>query len=274
MNPLLDIRSLTTAFINKNNMLKAVDDIHFSLNSGETLALVGESGSGKSITALSILRLVPAPGKIISGEIYFNDQHLLNLSEKQMRNIRGRHIGLILQDSGSALNPVMKVGEQIAEIYRHHFKFDRKKAFSATVDLLAKVKLSNAELLYHAYPHQLSGGMRQRVLIAGAIACKPALVIADEPTSALDASLQSEILALLNDLKREMDLSLLLISHDLAMVSQIADRVAVMQNGKIVEQNTTEKLFTEPEHMYTKKLLNAIPKIEFGAVNSSADKQL
>ncbi len=274
MKPLLDIQSLTTAFINKNNMLKAVDDIYFSLNSGETLALVGESGSGKSITALSILRLVPAPGKIISGEILFRGENLLTFSEQQIRSIRGRHIGLILQDNGSALNPVMRIGEQIAEIFRYHFKFDRKKARHTTIDLLEKVKLPNADSLYHAYPHQLSGGMRQRVLIAGAIACKPALVIADEPTSALDASLQSEILTLLSDLKREMNLSLLLISHDLAMVSQIADRVAVMQNGKIVEQNSTEELFTQPQHFYTKKLLNAIPKIDFEMPRNTNTKQL
>ena len=263
MNSMLDIKSLSTVFTGKNGRLTAVDGMNLQIDPRETVALVGESGSGKSVTALSILRLVPPPGKITNGEIFFNGKDILRLPESEMRAIRGKEIGLILQDALSALNPVMRVGEQIAEVYRHHFRMDRKSAKIAAMELMEKVRLSNVEQLYHAYPHQLSGGMRQRALIAIALACRPKLVIADEPTTALDVSLQSQILSLLNELKSDFGLALLLITHDLAIVSQMADRVAVMYAGQILEQNETARLFKNPRHPYTGALIRSIPRIDF-----------
>ncbi len=263
MNALLDIKLLSTVFVSKKVSLTAVDGLNLEIYPKETVALVGESGSGKSVTALSILRLVPPPGKIINGKIFFKGNDILRLPESQMREIRGKEIGLILQDALSALNPVMRVGEQIAEVYRHHFRMKRKSAEFAAMELMEKVRLSNVAQLYRAYPHQLSGGMRQRVLIAIALAGRPKLVIADEPTTALDVSLQSQILSLLNELKAEFGLALLLITHDLAIVSQMADRVAVMYAGQILEQNKTAQLFKNPRHPYTAALIRSIPRINF-----------
>ncbi|MFQ5651534.1 MAG: ABC transporter ATP-binding protein [bacterium] len=265
MKPLLKIRSLKTYFFKKEGTLRAVDGVDLEINPGETLALVGESGSGKTVTVLSIFRLVPPPGRIVAGAIEFRGSNLLTLPEKQMSSIRGKEIGFVLQDALSALNPVMRVGEQIAEIFRHHFSVNRAGAKHRTLELMKKVQLPNGEQLYHAYPHQLSGGLRQRVLIAIALACQPALVVADEPTTALDVSIQSQILSLLQELKEEFKISLLLITHDLGIVAQMADRVAVMYAGKIVEQATTEQLFTHPLHPYTEALLNSIPRINFSS---------
>jgi ABC-type dipeptide/oligopeptide/nickel transport system ATPase component len=261
---LLKIQGLKTYFFKPNETLRAVDDIDLEIYPGETLALVGESGCGKTTTAQSIFRLVPAPGRIVGGAIEFRGQNLLRLPEKHMASIRGKEIGLILQDPLSALNPVMHVDKQIAEMIHHHFDLDRKTAKPRTFELMEKIRLPNAGMLYNCYPHQLSGGQRQRILIAIALACRPALLVADEPTSALDVSLQCQILALLKELKRDFQLSLFLITHDLGVVAQIADRVAVMYAGKIVEQSTTEALFVAPRHPYTVALLQAIPRIAFG----------
>lgn len=260
MKPLLEIKALKTYFPKKEGTLRAVDDLDLQIHAGETLALVGESGSGKTVTALSIFRLVPPPGKIIDGRVEFLGKNLLELSEKEMSAIRGRQMGLILQEPLSALNPVMRVGEQIAEILRHHFSMKRKHAKSRAMEMMESVQLPNVTKLYRAYPHQLSGGQRQRVLIAMALAGRPALVVADEPTTALDVSIQSQILALLKQLKEELKIALLWISHDLSVVAQMADRVAVMYAGKIVEQASAKELFTDPRHPYTEALLNAIPR--------------
>jgi len=263
MEPLLRIESLKTYFFKKEGVLRAVDDLDLEILPGETLALVGESGCGKTVTALSIFRLVPPPGQIIDGTIEFRGHNLLSMSEKQMRSIRGKEMGLILQDPLSALNPVMCVGEQISESLRYHFSMKRKRAKLQALELMERVRLPNVEMIYKSYPHQLSGGLRQRVLIAIALACKPALVVADEPTTALDVSIQSQILALLKELKEEFQISLLLITHDMGVVAEMADRVAVMYAGKIVEQAATQPLFKQPLHPYTEALLNAIPRIEF-----------
>ncbi|MFQ5604693.1 MAG: ABC transporter ATP-binding protein [bacterium] len=274
MNSLLCLRSLKTYFYKKDGILKAVDGIDLEITCGQTLALVGESGSGKTITALSIFRLVPSPGKIVGGAIEFKGRNLLTLSEKEMTAVRGRQMGLILQDPLSALNPVMRVGEQIAEVFRHHFSMKNKPARHAALALMERVKLPNVQQNYRAYPHQLSGGMRQRVLIAMALACRPALVIADEPTTALDVSIQSQILSLLKELKDEFQLALLLITHDLGIVARMADQVAVMYAGKIVEQAPVADLFTEPLHPYTQALLRAIPNIDFNRKAPNRDFHL
>lgn len=263
MAPLLKIRGLKIHFFKAREIFRAVDGIDLEIHSGETLALVGESGCGKTTTALSIFRLVPSPGRIVEGAIEFRGSDLLALPERQMASIRGREMGLIFQEPLSALNPVMRVGEQIAEVIRHHFGAPRRQARQEALELMAKVQLPEAEAIYGQYPHQLSSGLRQRVLIAIALACRPALVVADEPTSALDVTIQSQILALLKKLKEELRLALLLITHDLGVVAQLADRVAVMQAGKIVEQAATAALFASPRHPYTRQLLDAIPRLAF-----------
>ncbi len=263
MDVLLNIESLTVQFPKHRRLLTAVDNIELKMTKGETLALVGESGCGKTVTALSVIRLVPLPGSIVEGKIEFKNKNILTLSEKQMSMIRGKEIGIILQDPLSALNPVMVVGNQIAEVLRTHFSYNRKEARNRTIELMEKVQLPNGSDIYNTYPHQLSGGQRQRVLIALALSCNPALLIADEPTTALDVSIQSQILSLLQELKNEFHLSLLLITHDLSIVAEMADRVAVMYAGKIVEQARVHDLFTKPKHPYTKALLQAIPQIDF-----------
>ncbi|RME00265.1 MAG: ABC transporter ATP-binding protein [Calditrichaeota bacterium] len=259
MLPLLKVESLKVHYFLKGITVPAVEQVGFEIRRRETLALVGESGCGKSTVALSLFKLVPYPGRILAGSIQFNGRELMSCSEKQMSRIRGKEMGLILQDSLSALNPVMRVGEQIAEVLRHHFSLSKKTARHRTIGLMERVQLPNAEKIYRAYPHQLSGGQRQRVVIAMALACRPALLVADEPTTALDVSIQSQIMALLQQLKAEFELSLLLISHDLAVVAQIADRVAVMYAGKIVERGTVRQVFQEPLHPYTRGLLQAMP---------------
>jgi len=262
MGALLNIQLLKTQFHKKQGIVKAVDGVDLEIHPGETLSLVGESGCGKSITGLSIMRLVPPPGRIVTGSIGFKNRNILNLTEKQMAKIRGKEIGLILQDPLSALNPVLTVGIQISEVIRTHFSVRRKEAKRRALDLMEKVQLPNVSSLYDSYPHQLSGGLRQRVLIAIALSCSPSLVIADEPTTALDVSIQSQILFLLKNLKKEFQISLLLITHDFSVVSEMADQVAVMYAGKIVEQAKTYDIFKNPIHPYTKSLLDAIPKLD------------
>lgn len=263
MKPLLTVENLQVSFLKQKEETRAVNKISFEIFPGETLALVGESGCGKTTTALALFRLVPHGGRIVAGAITLRERNLLALSEKRLNAIRGKEMGLILQDALSALNPVMKVGEQIAEVLRRHLALDKKAAKQQALAWMEKVQLPHAVKMYDRYPHQLSGGQRQRVLIAIALACRPALVVADEPTSALDVSVQSQILALLKELKNELQLAVLWITHDLAVVSQIADRVAVMHAGKIVETAATATLFTQPRHAYTKSLLAAVPKIGF-----------
>lgn len=263
MMPMLQIQNLNTFFQQNDGLFQAVCGLDLEINKGETVALVGESGSGKTMTALSILQLVPPPGKIVDGQILFRHENLLDYSEKEMQRLRGRHIGLIMQDPLGALNPVIRVGEQVAEVLRHHFKYPRAKAKAEALDMLRTVQLDHVDKIYKKYPHQLSGGERQRVLIAIALACRPELLIADEPTTALDVTIQSQILTLLKSLKEQFHLSLLLITHDLGIVAELADRIAVMYAGKIVEHAATPDLFKEPRHPYTQLLLQAMPKVPF-----------
>ena len=263
METLLQIEGLKTHFFKREGIVKAVDGVDLDIKSGKTMALVGESGSGKSITALSILRLVPAPGRTVSGTVAYRGSDLMGLSEKEMSMIRGREIGLILQDPAASLNPVMRVGEQVSEVIRTHFRIRRSEARDRAMGLMEKVQLPNVSRLYDGYPHQLSGGLKQRALIAAALACQPALLIADEPTTALDVSIQSQILILLKELKDVFRLSLLLISHDLSIVHEMADRIAVMYAGRVVEEAAMKDLFQKPVHPYTRALLNAVPKIAF-----------
>ena len=258
---LLQIKGLKTIFLTENGLLPAVDNISFTIKSGEILGLVGESGCGKSVTALSILRLISPPGKITEGEIIFEGSDLLELSEKQMQKVRGRKISMIFQEPMTSLNPVLSVGNQIGETLIIHKGYKKKEARLAAIDLLKAVKIPDAEKRVDQYPHQLSGGMRQRVMIAMAIACRPALLIADEPTTALDVTIQAQILDLLKTLRAEFGLSILLITHALGVVAEVADRVIVLYAGKIVEEAPVRELFENPQHPYTIGLLDSIPKL-------------
>ena len=223
---------------------------------------MGESGCGKSITSLSILRLIPTPpGRIVSGEVKFKGQDLLKLSDRQMRSIRGHQISMIFQEPMTALNPVFTVGEQIAEVFRIHRKMNRREAFNAAVEIMEKVRIPAAPQRAREYPHQLSGGMRQRIMIAMALACDPDLLIADEPTTALDVTVQAQILALMDDLQQRTGASIILITHDLGVIAEVADRVAVMYAGEIVEESDVNQIFSDPLHPYTKGLLRSIPQM-------------
>jgi peptide/nickel transport system ATP-binding protein len=253
--PLLDVANLSIAF----GPHPAVKNISFQIHPGEVLGLVGESGSGKSATSLALLRLLPDTAQV-TGTITFADEDLLSLSTESMRRHRGRNIAMIFQEPMTALNPVMPVGTQIAEaVQTHHPELSRKLIKAKALEAMHQVALPDPESRYSNYPHQFSGGQRQRILIAMAIVNRPRLLIADEPTTALDVTVQAQIIALLNDLRRTHNLSILFISHDLAVISQIASRVAVMQHGQIVEQATTEALFHNPRHPYTRRLLASAP---------------
>ncbi|HYJ87865.1 MAG TPA: ABC transporter ATP-binding protein [Pyrinomonadaceae bacterium] len=241
--------------------MKAVDGVTFHLDAGELLGLVGESGCGKSITALSIMRLIAPPGKIAGGELTFDGKNLLKLSDAEMRQIRGDDIAMIFQDPMTSLNPVFTVGEQIAEALRLHRKLSRKEARAAAIEAMREVSIPDPARRINDYPHQLSGGMRQRVMIAMALACDPKLLIADEPTTALDVTIQAQILELLEELRQHRELAVLLITHDLGVVAEVADRVAVMYTGRIVEQSSVEELFARPKHPYTEGLLRSVPKL-------------
>jgi peptide/nickel transport system ATP-binding protein len=256
---LLAVRNLVVVFPGPTGDSPVVNDVSFEIRKGETLGLVGESGSGKSMTALSILRLVPPPGQIAGGAIELDGQNLLTLPEPAMREVRGARISLIFQEPMTALNPVFTVGDQIGEALLVHRRANRRGARGRAIELLAAVGITDPERRVDDYPHQLSGGMRQRVMIAIALACEPPLVIADEPTTALDVTIQAQILDLLRELKARLGLSLLLITHDLGVVAEMADRVAVMNNGRIVEQAAVRDLFRTPQHPYTRALLEAIP---------------
>lgn len=261
MNTLLEVKSLRTVFFTEDGEVPAVNDISFSIGSGEILGLVGESGCGKSVTSLSILRLLSPPGRIVSGQIMFEGIDLLQLSEGEMETIRGNKISMIFQEPMTSLNPVMTIGKQVAETLIVHKNLSKKEAMDRAVQLLMDVRIPDPERRVGEYPHQLSGGMRQRVMIAMAIACKPALLIADEPTTALDVTIQAQILELLKQLRDEYQLSILLITHALGVVAEVADRVAVMYAGKIVEQAPVKEIFSNPLHPYTIGLLDSIPKI-------------
>jgi oligopeptide/dipeptide ABC transporter ATP-binding protein len=258
---LLEVRNLKTQFPTRAGLVRAVDDVSFSIDRGELLGLVGESGCGKSMTALSIMRLIAPPGKIANGEIVFEDRDLLKLSNREMRDVRGNDIAMIFQDPMTSLNPVFTVGEQIAEALRLHRNLSRKDARATAVAAMREVAIPDPELRADDYPHQLSGGMRQRVMIAMALACDPKLLIADEPTTALDVTIQAQILELLNHLRQTRELGVLLITHDLGVVAEVADRVCVMYTGKIVEESPVDELFARPKHPYTEGLLRSVPKL-------------
>ncbi len=258
---LIEIRNLTTHFVIAVGRVRAVDGISFSVSTGETMALVGESGWGKSVTGLSIMRLIPEPpGKIAGGEIIYQGRDLLKLSEKQMRRMRGNEIAMIFQEPMSSLNPVYSVGSQIVEAIKLHQNIKGKAAWERAVEMLGRVGIADASRRVRAYPHQLSGGMRQRVLMAIALSCDPAILIADEPTAALDVTIQAQILDLLKQLQKRNNMGVLLISHDLAVVAEYADTVAVMYLGRIVESAPARDLYDHPRHPYTMALLSAIPE--------------
>ncbi|HKQ08804.1 MAG TPA: ABC transporter ATP-binding protein [Blastocatellia bacterium] len=258
---ILEIKNLSTHFPTRAGVVRAVDDVSFAIPRGSTLALVGESGSGKSVTSLSIMRLIQPPGRVVSGEILFDNQNLLSLDMDAMRRLRGREIAMIFQDPMTSLNPVYTVGDQIAEAVQLHEGLPRKQAWARAVEMMGRVRIPDAERRAADYPFQLSGGMRQRVMIAMALACNPRLLIADEPTTALDVTIQAEILELLRALKDEFKLSMLLITHDLGVVAETADRVAVMYAGRIVEEAPVRELFGAPRHPYTEGLLRSVPRL-------------
>jgi oligopeptide/dipeptide ABC transporter ATP-binding protein len=258
--PLLEITNLATAFPTQTGLARAVDDVSLSVDRGQVLGIVGESGCGKSITSLSILRLIPPPGKIIAGKILLNGQNLLDLPESQMRSIRGNKIALIPQDPMTSLNPVYTVGAQIMEAIELHQKVSKQEAKKRAVEVLDQVRIPEAKARIDEYPHQFSGGMRQRVMIAMALACNPELIIADEPTTALDVTVQAQILDLLKDIQKEKGTAIVLITHDLGVVAQMCDAVAVMYAGAVVEFASVKDLFAHPKHPYTIGLLNSIPK--------------
>jgi peptide/nickel transport system ATP-binding protein len=261
MAHLLEVNNLQTHFPTRSGLVRAVDGVSFYLDRGELLGLVGESGCGKSITALSVMRLIAPPGKIVNGEILFDGKDLLTLSDADMREMRGDDIAMIFQDPMTSLNPVFTVGEQIAEALRLHRKMTRKQARQATIEAMREVAIPDPARRLDDYPHQLSGGMRQRVMIAMALACNPKLLIADEPTTALDVTIQAQILELLNELRKQRQLAVLLITHDLGVVAEVADRVAVMYTGRIVEESPVDELFARPKHPYTEGLLRSVPKL-------------
>jgi oligopeptide/dipeptide ABC transporter ATP-binding protein len=261
MTRLLEVTNLATHFETPEGQVRAVDRVSFHLDEGETIGLVGESGCGKSITALSLLRLVPPPGRIVAGSIRYRDTELTALPEREMRRYRGRHLALVFQEPTTALNPVFTVGYQIAEGLIVHGMMRRREALQEAVRLMDHVRIPDAARRAREYPHQMSGGMRQRVMIAMALACRPSVLIADEPTTALDVTIQAEILDLLRRLKEEHRLSLILITHNLGIIAETADRIAVMYAGRIVEQAATADLFRSPRHPYTEGLLKSVPRL-------------
>ncbi len=269
MTALLEVKNLMTQFPTRAGVVRAVDGVSFHMGEGELLGLVGESGCGKSITALSVMRLIGAPGRIVGGEIWFGGENLLAASDARMREIRGDDIAMIFQDPMTSLNPVYTVGEQIAEALRLHRKLNRKQAREAAVDAMREVAIPDPGRRADDYPHQLSGGMRQRVMIAMALACDPRLLIADEPTTALDVTIQAQILELIDELRRTRNLAVLLITHDLGVVAEVADRVAVMYTGRIVEESPVEELFARPKHPYTEGLLRSVPKLTAAEVKKA-----
>jgi len=258
--PLLSVRDLRTYFKTEDGTLKAVDGVSFDLQKGETLGIVGESGSGKSVTSLSLLRLIPEPpGKIVAGEVNFQGQNILALPLEAVRRLRGKHIGMIFQDPMTSLNPFLRISRQLTEMTRLHLKQTKKEAVAHAVRMLEAVGIPDARLRAESYPHEFSGGMRQRVMIAMALSCQPELLIADEPTTALDVTVQAQILELIRNLKGQTRASVILITHDLGVVAGMTDRVIVMYAGRIFEQASTRELFARPANPYTKGLLRSMP---------------
>ncbi|MFZ1731929.1 MAG: ABC transporter ATP-binding protein [Bacteroidota bacterium] len=257
--PILEVKNLTTVFETSEGKAVAVDDTSFALYHGETLGIVGESGCGKSVTALSIMRLIQRPGYIRSGEIIFGERDLLSLSEKKMRMVRGREIAMVFQEPMTSLNPVFTIGDQLTEGLLYHHNFSWTDAYDASVDMLTRVGIADPHDVMLAFPHQLSGGMRQRALIAMALTCGPTVLIADEPTTAIDVTIQAQVLKLLNELKIEFGMSVLLITHDLGVVAETCDRVAIMYASHIVECGPVHEIFYSPRHPYTLGLLSSIP---------------
>ncbi|MEO8616534.1 MAG: ABC transporter ATP-binding protein [Luteolibacter sp.] len=260
---ILEVDKLITSFETDHGLLRAVDQVSFSVPEGKTVGIVGESGCGKSVTAMSIVRLLPQPsGKILGGHVYFKGQDLTRATNAEIRRVRGAEIGVIFQEPMAALNPVHRIGKQVSEIFRIHKKISKKDAWTAATDMLDMVRIPAPEKRMMDYPHHLSGGMRQRVVIAMALACWPALVIADEPTTALDVTVQAQILELMKRLQSEMGMSTILITHDLGVIAETCDEVVVMYAGRVVEKASAEELFANPLHAYTKGLLNSIPRLD------------
>ena len=263
MAKLLEVKNLTTQFFTSAGTVQAVDDVSFDIDEGETVAVVGESGCGKSVSALSILRLIPwPPGKIIGGSIHFSGHDLLALSDDEIRKIRGREISIVFQEPMTSLNPVLSIGLQLTETIEHHLGISSDKAHQRATELLAKVGLSDPERRLSQYPHHLSGGMRQRVMIAMALSCEPKLIIADEPTTALDVTIQAQILELMKDLTKELGVALMVITHNLGVVARYADRVNVMYAGKLVEMGKARQIYHDPHHPYTLGLLASVPRMD------------
>ncbi|MDF2839693.1 MAG: transporter ATP-binding protein [Clostridia bacterium] len=262
MNDLLIVKDLSTHFFTDKGIVKAVDECSFVIREGETLGIVGESGCGKSVTAMSILNLIERPGKIVGGSIQFDGKELVGMSDNEIRRIRGNDISMVFQEPMTSLNPVFKIGEQIIEALRLHQKLNKEQAHKKAIEMLALVGIPRAERVVNDYPHQLSGGMRQRAMIAMALSCIPKLLIADEPTTALDVTIQAQILSLMNDLKEKISTSIMLITHDLGVIAQMADHVLVMYSGRVVESAPVKELFEDPKHPYTVGLLNSIPSLE------------
>jgi len=257
--PLLEVRNLKTYFFTDDGVVKAVDGVDFKVQPGEILGLVGESGCGKSVTSFSILRLIDDPGRTVEGEIHFEGRDLLKLSEAEMVGMRGNRISMIFQQPQSSLNPVFNVGSQVAEVFQIHMDMKKKEAWNRAVELIDLVGIPDAEKKAHAYPHEMSGGQAQRVMIAMALALKPKLLIADEPTTALDVTIQAQILDLMLDLRDKMGTSVILITHDLGLIAETADRVAVMYAGQIIEQAGIEEIFEQPKHPYSQGLIASVP---------------
>jgi len=261
-NELLKVNNLETVFKTDAGEVKAVDGVSFSVNKGQTVGLVGESGSGKSVTSLSLMKLIQSPpGRIAGGEIIFDGKNIVNYSESEMRKLRGNSMSMIFQEPMTSLNPVFTIGNQISEVFQIHQGLSKKEALKQSIEMLDLVKIPAPEKRVHEYPHQLSGGMRQRVMIAMALACKPKLLIADEPTTALDVTIQAQILDLMARLQDELGMAILMITHDLGVVAEVCDYVMVMYAGRIVEQAPVKELFTNPQHPYTIGLLESIPKL-------------
>jgi oligopeptide/dipeptide ABC transporter ATP-binding protein len=260
---LLEVKSLRTEFVTRGGIVRAVDDVSWDVNEGETVALVGESGCGKSVSALSIMRLVAAPaGRIVGGQIIFKGKDLLKLSEEEMRRVRGREIGMIFQEPMTSLNPVLTIGRQLTEGLEIHIGLSPAQARARATELLSMVGIPDPARRLRQYPHQFSGGMRQRMMIAMALACEPALILADEPTTALDVTIQAQILELMRDLSRRLGVAMLIITHNLGVVARYADRVNVMYAGRIIERGTARDLYANPRHPYTLGLLRSVPRLD------------
>ena len=272
---LLQLKNLTTDFVTRAGVIRAVDSVSLHIDAGETLGVVGESGSGKSVTALSVMRLIrQPPGRIVEGEIRYGGIDLLTLADVEMRKIRGKEIAMIFQEPMTSLNPVFTIGEQIAEVARLHEGLGRRDAWERAVEMLRVVRIPNPERLATEYPHQLSGGMRQRVMIAMALSCNPKLLIADEPTTALDVTIQAQILELLGELKEKFGMAIMLITHDMGVIAETVQRVAVMYGAQVVEQAPVAELFRQPLHPYTQGLLRSIPHVDRTTTQRSRLEQI